>query len=75
MTELFKKALEAARTLSAEMQDDIARAILHLAGGEGVPETVDPQHLTAVLEGLAQAKAGQLASEADVEAAFRRFDP
>ena len=37
-------------------------------------EQIDPAHLPAVLEGLAQAKAGQYASVAEVEAAFRRFD-
>ena len=38
------------------------------------PQDIDPAHLPAVLEGLAQAKAGRYASIADVEAAFRRFD-
>ena len=38
------------------------------------PESIDPAHLSAVLEGLAQARSGNYASAADVEAAFRRFD-
>jgi hypothetical protein len=36
-------------------------------------EDIDPMHLPAVLEGLAQARAGIYASDAEVEAAFRRF--
>lgn len=75
MTDLFAKALEAARKLSPEQQDEIARAILHLTGSEGAPEVMEPEHLAAVLEGLDQVKSGQLASDADVEAALRRFAP
>ena len=37
-------------------------------------EPVDPAHLTAVLEGLAQAKRREFAMDDEVEAAFRRFD-
>ena len=75
MTDLFAKALEAARKLSPEQQDEIARAILHLAGSEGAAEAIEPEHLAALLEGLGQAKSRQFASDADVEAALRRFAP
>jgi len=44
------------------------------AGDEGEPEAIDPIHLPDVLEGLAQAKRRQFATDAEVEAAFRRFD-
>jgi len=74
MTKLLERALEAVRRLPPEMQDDIARAMLHLAAGDGGPEEIDAVHLGAVLEGLAQAKRRELATDADVEAAFRRFD-
>ena len=72
MTKLLAEALEAVSRLSVESQDDIARAMLRLAEGDGEPEVIDPAHLPSVLEGLAQAKAHQFAS--DVEAAFRRFE-
>ena len=75
MTKLLDKALEAVRQLSPESQDEIARAMLRLASGGEEPEPIDPQHLHAVLEGLAQAKRGEFASDAAIEAAFRRFDP
>ena len=40
----------------------------------GEPEEIDPAHLPAVLEGLAQAKRWQFATDAEVEAPFRRFE-
>ena len=73
MTKLLEKAVETVRGLPTESQDEIARAMLELAT-DSEPEAIDPAHLPAVLEGLAQAKAGQYASVAEVEAAFRRFD-
>jgi hypothetical protein len=74
MTKLLEKALETVRQLPSAAQDEIARAMLTLAGDEGEPEEIDPAHLPAVLEGLAQAKRREFASDAEVEAAFRRFD-
>src|ERR1700730_5407686 len=57
MTKLLEKALEAVRRLPPRSQDEIAQAMLTLAGHEGEPEAIDPAHLPAVLEGLAQARA------------------
>jgi hypothetical protein len=74
MTKLLDKAFELVRLLPPESQDDIARAMLTLAGGDQEPETIDPAHLPAVLEGLSQAEARQFATDDDVEAAFRRFE-
>ena len=73
MTKLLEKALEAVRRLPPESQDEIARAMLNLAD-EGEPEDIDPAHLSHVLESLAQAKRREFATNAEVEAAFRRFD-
>jgi hypothetical protein len=74
MTKLLAEALEAVTRLSAESQDEIARAMLRLAQGDGEPEAIDPAHLPAVLEGLAQAKAKVFSTPEEVEAAFRRFE-
>ena len=73
MTKLLERAVEAVRKLSAAEQDEIAQAMLRLAEQEE-PEPVAPQHLAAVLKGLGQAERREFASDADVEAAFRRFD-
>jgi hypothetical protein len=75
MTKLLEIAVEAVRKLSAQEQDEIARAMLLLAEQDEDPEPVEPAHLSAVLEGLAQAKRREFASDEEVEAAFRRFDP
>ena len=48
--------------------------MLTLSGQEGEPEEIDPAHLPAVLEGRALAKRRQFATDAEVEAAFRRFE-
>lgn len=74
MTKLLEKAVEAVRRLPAKAQDEIAHAMLNLAGGEQ-PEEIDPAHLPDILESLAQAKRREFASDIEIEAAFRRFDP
>lgn len=74
MTKLLDDALDAVRRLPADSQDEIARLLLRLARGEEEPEPIDPDHLPAVLEGLAQIRRGEFASDEEVEAAFRRFE-
>ena len=74
MTKLLEKALEAVRRLPPESQNEIALAMLTLSGNEGEPEDVAAAHLPAVLEGLAQAKHREFAGDAEIEAAFRRFE-
>ena len=74
MTKLFDKALEVIRQLPAERQDEIARAVLRLAGDlDEEPQPIEPDDLSAVLEGLAQARRGEFASDEEIKAAFRRF--
>jgi hypothetical protein len=73
VTKLLEQALEVVRRLPAASQDEIARVMLQLASCESEPEPIDPAHLSDVLEGLAQAKRGEFATDAEVEAAFRRF--
>ena len=74
MTKLLEDALKAVRQLPAASQDEIARAMLRLAASGEEPEPVDPAHLSAVLEGLAQVKRREFATDAEIEAALRRFD-
>jgi hypothetical protein len=74
MTKLLEKALEAVRQLPPESQDEIAQAMLYFAAADGEPEPIDPAHISDVLESLAQAKRRQFATDAEVEAAFRRFE-
>lgn len=74
MTKLLEKALEAVGRLPPDEQDEIARAMLSLAGGPSAAEDIDRAHLPDVLESLAQAKRREFATDAEVEAAFRRFE-
>jgi hypothetical protein len=73
MTKLLDRALEAVKKLPADEQDEIARAILSLAGESGEPQAIDPAHLPDLLESLAQAKRREFATDAQIEDAFRRF--
>jgi len=75
MTKLLEKALEAVQRLPPDGQDEIARAMLSLAGSAEELEVIDPAHIADVLESMAQAQRHQFATDAEVEAAFRRFDP
>ena len=75
MTKLLEKALDAARRLPDDAQDEIAQAMFAMMDNEVESEPMDSTHLPAVLEGLAQVKRRELATDAEVEAAFRRFDP
>jgi hypothetical protein len=72
MTKLLEKALEAVRRLPPDSQDEIALAMLTLSGNDGEPEEVAAVHLPAILEG--QAKRREFAADAEIEAAFRRFE-
>ena len=75
MTKLLEKALDAVRQLPDDAQDEIAQAMFAMMDNEVESEPVDSAHLSAVLEGLAQAKRREFAADAEVEAAFRRFEP
>ena len=75
MTKLLDQALAAIRRLPSETQDEFARAMLTLAGDESEPEAIAPAHLPDVLESLAQAKRRRFATDTEIGAAFRRFDP
>jgi hypothetical protein len=74
MTKLLERAVEAARRLPPADQDEVARAMLAAMGDEPMPEEIDPAHLADVMEGIAQARRRQYATDEEVEAAFRRFD-
>ena len=75
MTKLLDQAVDTVRRLPPDNQDQIARAMLSLAqSGDGEVEGIDPAHLADVLEGLAQARRREFASDAEVAAAFGRFD-
>ncbi len=75
MTKLLDQAVEAARALPPKAQDAMARVMLNMVANEGPPEEIDPAHLADVLEGLAEARRGEFATDEEVAAAFRAFRP
>jgi hypothetical protein len=74
MTKLLEHALETVRRLPADEQDEIARAILALAGGtvdgEPVPLTADEQ--AAIAQSKAAAARGEFASDEQVRAVWAK---
>jgi hypothetical protein len=74
MTKLLEQALEVVRRLTAEKQDEIARVMFALVDAHGQPEPIDPSHVPDVQISLAQVKRREFATDAQVEAVFRRFD-
>ncbi len=74
MPSRIDQAIEALRNLSPARHEELAGYICQLAADEREPEQIDPAHLPAVLEGLAQLKRGERATPEKVEAAFRSFD-
>lgn len=74
MTKLFDQAVEAARALPPDAQDELARVMLDMLADDRPPEAIDPADEAAVREGLAQAERGEFATDAEVDAVFRRFE-
>jgi predicted transcriptional regulator len=72
MTDLLEKALAAMGRWPASRQDEAAEMLLAL-DRLGATYTASADELAAIDEGLAQAQRGEFASDAEVDAAFRRF--
>ena len=68
----IEQAIEALRNLPTQRQHELAGYIYELAS-HPEPEDIDPAHLQAVLEGLAQIERGDIATDEEVEAAYRSF--
>jgi hypothetical protein len=73
MTKLLEQAIEAARRLPPGDQDDIARAIMQLAGAEEVtPAPLTPDERRAVANSKAAAARGEFATEERVRAVWAK---
>ena len=73
MTKLLDRALEAARNLPADVQDDIARVVLRLTGADDetpVPLTTEEQ--TAISASKAAAARGEIATDEQVRAVWAK---
>ena len=75
--EQVKEVLDRVLTWPEADQEKVARfarQVEEWRAGDEITGVIDPAHLADVLEGLAQAKGHQFATDAEIEAAFRRFD-
>jgi hypothetical protein len=73
MTKLLDQALEAARSLPSEAQDDIARVVLQLAGSdEAVPIALSTDERKAIAASKAAAKRSEFATDEQVRAVWAK---
>jgi hypothetical protein len=73
MTKLLDQALEAARRLPTEAQDDIARVVLRLTGADDEPPVLlTPEEQAAVATSKDAAARGEFASEDQVRAVWAK---
>jgi hypothetical protein len=72
MTKLLDKAIEAARRLPPEDQDDIARAILQLAGTEYASVALNADERQAIETSKAAAARGEFATDEQVRAVWEK---
>jgi hypothetical protein len=73
MTKLLEQAIEAARRLPPDEQDEIARAILQLASGDEIsPVTLTPEEREAIARSKAAAARGEFASDEEVRSVWAK---
>jgi hypothetical protein len=73
MTKLLDRALEAARNLPADAQDDIARVVLQLAGTEETDRVVlSADERAAIAISKAAAARGEFATDEQVRATWAK---
>jgi hypothetical protein len=74
MTKLFDEAVTAVRRLPPEMQDEIARAMLALAGKEdGEVYVLTAEERADIAESRAAAERGEFATDEEVRAVWAKF--
>lgn len=74
MTKLLDQALEVARSLPDELQDDIARVVLQLTGDDDVVVGLSDDERAAIERSKDAAKRGAFASDEDVRALWAKYD-
>lgn len=73
MTKLLDQAIAVARRLPPDDQDDIARAIMHLAGAdEASPVPLSPEEKDAIARSKAAAARGEFATDEEVRCVWAK---
>jgi hypothetical protein len=74
MTKLLDRAVEAARGLPPERQDEIARLVLKLAGAGEPPVALTAAERAAITASRAAAARGEFATDDEVRAVWARHN-
>jgi hypothetical protein len=73
MTKLLDRALEAARGLPPDAQDDIAHVVLRLAGADDEPPVpLTPEEQAAITASKSAAARGEFATDEQVRAVWAK---
>lgn len=72
MTELLERAVQAARGLPPEAQDEIARLVLQLAGEDELQIPLSEDERAAIAASKAAATRGEFASDEQVRAVWAK---
>ncbi len=72
MTKLLDRAIAEVRKLSPADQDETAEMLLWVIEARAGPMPLDSESAAAIEEGLAQARRGEFASEAEIAALWKR---
>ena len=75
MTNLLEKALDRVRTWPKSRQDDLARMALEMDEHGSNPYVLSDDERHILQAAWCESEAGDFASEGEVEAAFRSFNP
>ena len=74
MTKLLEQAVEVVRDLPPEVQDDLARILLQLAGKDQPVIQLTADEEASFAESLAQADRGEFATDEQVRAIWAKYD-
>jgi predicted transcriptional regulator len=74
MTKLLEQAVETVRGLPPEMQDELARILLQLAGKDQPVVQLSAADEASLAESLAQADRGEFATDEQVRAIWAKYD-
>jgi len=72
MTKLLDQAVEAARRLPSDVQDDIARVVLQLAGTTAEPVALSAEERAAIAASKSAAARGDFATDEQVQAVWAK---
>jgi hypothetical protein len=73
MTKLLDRAIEAARELPADMQDEIAHLVMKFVNGGEETYFMPPEEAASFKTSLEQAARGEFASEQRMQEIWKRF--